>query len=61
MHVLNNHTLLLEILKEVKKISLDIEALKSEVSYIKLKQLENNITVVDIEEDPVIQSWFWSS
>lgn len=61
MPVLNNHTLLLEILKEVKKISLDIEALKSEVSYIKLKQLENNITVVDIEEDPVIQSWFWSS
>ena len=57
----NNHQLLLEILKEVKKISLDIETLKSEVSYIKTTMEENNITIVEDSQAEPVQSWFWSS
>ncbi len=57
----NNHTLLLDILKEVKKIQLDIETLTSEVSYIKSKMEENNITIVEDSQAEPVQSWFWSS
>lgn len=57
----NNHQLLLDILKEVKKISLDIASLKSEVSYIKTTMEENNITVVEDSQAEPVQSWFWSS
>jgi len=57
----NNHTLLLDILKEVKKISLDIASLKSEVSYIKTTMEENNITIVEDSQAEPVQSWFWSS
>ncbi len=57
----NNHTLLLDILKEVKKIQLDIETLTSEVSYIKSKMEENNITIVEDTQAEPVQFWFWSS
>ena len=56
-----NNKLLVELLIEVKKLQKQISSLKVEVAYIKTKQSESNISVVDIEEDPVIQSWFWSS
>ena len=54
----NNRNLLLELLKEIKKIQLDLQSLREEVSYIKQKTNENNISIVK-EEDPV-KSWFWS-
>lgn len=56
----NNHSLLLQIVKDLKKLQLDINSLREEVSYIKNKTNENNISIVK-EEDPVSQSWFWSS
>ncbi len=56
----NNHSLLLQIVKDLKKLQLDINSLREEVSYIKHKTNENNISIVK-EEDPVSQSWFWSS
>jgi len=59
MPISNNHTLLLKIVKDIKKLQLDINSLREEVSYIKNKTNENNISIVK-EEDPV-HSWFWSS
>ena len=54
----NNRNLLLELLKEIKKIQLDLQSLREEVSYIAQKTNENNISIVK-EEDPA-KSWFWS-
>ncbi len=54
----SNRNLLLELLKEIKKIQLDLESLREEVAYIKKKTKEDNISIVK-EEDPVVQSWFW--
>lgn len=59
MPISNNHTLLLKIIKDIKKLQLDINSLREEVSYIKQKTNENNISIV--KEEDQVHSWFWSS
>jgi len=59
MPISNNHTLLLKIVKDIKKLQLDINSLREEVSYIKQKTNENNISIV--KEEDHVHSWFWSS
>lgn len=54
----NNHSLLLQIVKDLKKIQLDLQSLREEVSYVKQKTNENNISIV--KEEDHSKSWFWS-
>jgi len=54
----SNHKLLLDLLKEIKKIQLEISCLRREVDYISQKIKEDNISIV---EDESSSSWFWGS
>ncbi len=54
----SNHKLLLDLLKEIKKIQLEISCLRREVDYISQKIKEDNISIV---EDETSSSWFWGS
>lgn len=54
----SNHKLLLDLLKDVKKIQLEISCLRKEVDYISQKIKEDNISIV---QDESSSSWFWGS
>lgn len=54
----SNHKLLLDLLKELKKVQLEISCLRKEVDYISQKIKEDNISIV---QDESSSSWFWGS
>lgn len=54
----SNHKLLLDLLKDIKKIQLEISCLRREVDYISQKLKEDNISIV---QDESSTSWFWGS
>jgi len=54
----SNHKLLLDLLKDIKKIQLEISCLRREVDSISQKLKEDNISIV---QDESSASWFWGS